>query len=129
MTLLTKLVLAAEFWWTLAGVLVWLRRLPLPELVQHLNKVSRVRRRHDDPVRLGQLAAAALRLPGWQARCLLRCLVAYRVIRRQGGEPVLQIGIRPDAVDHETHSWLELDGRDVGPPPGKGNHEVLVTYC
>jgi hypothetical protein len=52
----------------------------------------------------------------------------FRILREQGDEPVLVIGLPEDAENHIAHAWIELGGRDVGPPPGRGDHQELARY-
>lgn len=41
---------------------------------------------------------------------------------------MLVIGLPEEPVDERAHAWVELEGRDVGPPPGRGNHVELARY-
>ena len=59
------------------------------------------------------------------ARARARC---YRLLREQGDEPELVIGLPQTAADKDAHAWVELDGVDVGPPPGRGTHEELARF-
>ena len=34
----------------------------------------------------------------------------------------LVIGLPEQAKDERAHAWVELEGRDVGPPPGRAGH-------
>jgi hypothetical protein len=55
-------------------------------------------------------------------------LVHYRLLREQGDTPELVIGLEPSPRTKDAHAWLEVNGIDVGPPPGRGLHEELVRY-
>ena len=33
------------------------------------------------------------------------------------------------ARDVDAHAWIEMEGHDIGPPPGKGDHEELARYA
>jgi hypothetical protein len=52
----------------------------------------------------------------------------FRLLREQGDPAELVIGLPDAAADHEAHAWVEVDGRDVGPPPGRGQHEPLARF-
>jgi hypothetical protein len=54
--------------------------------------------------------------------------VLFRQLKRQGDDVELVIGLPIGAMDKEAHAWVEIDGHDVGPPPGRGMHEPLVRY-
>ena len=53
----------------------------------------------------------------------------FRLLRAQGEEPELVIGLPLEPRDRDAHAWIELAGRDVGPPPGKGRHVELARYA
>ncbi len=42
----------------------------------------------------------------------------YRLLREQGDAAELVIGLPKNPADKSAHAWVELDGVDVGPPPG-----------
>jgi hypothetical protein len=54
--------------------------------------------------------------------------VLYRLLRSRGEPAELVIGLPREPKDKDAHAWVELDGRDVGPPPGKAGHEQLARY-
>ena len=58
----------------------------------------------------------------------MSALVLYRLLREQGDEPELVIGLPQTAADKDAHAWVELGGVDVGPPPGRGTHEELARF-
>ncbi len=124
-----KAVLFARLWLGVAIVWVTLRRFPLPQAVRRLGEV---RQREGGirlaPNRYGSIVGRALHVGPLYPRCLLRALVLYRELQRQGDEARLVIGLPIEAVDKEAHAWVEIDGHDVGPPPGRGIHEPLVRY-
>ena len=64
-----------------------------------------------------------------RARCLFTSMVLFRLLRDQGDEPELVIGLPIEPKDKDAHAWVELGGRDVGPPPGRGRHEELARYA
>jgi len=63
-----------------------------------------------------------------RARCLVRAMVLYRLLRRQGLRPQVVIGLPPAAGAPDAHAWVELDGHDVGPAPGRSGHDELARY-
>ena len=52
----------------------------------------------------------------------------YRLLRRQGDPAELVIGLPASPRDKDAHAWVELDGRDVGPFPGRNGHVELARY-
>lgn len=122
-----KARLALRIWRSYARVKRGLRRRPLPQLVEALvgtaDESAPLRPRH-----LGLAVDRALHLGPIRPRCLTSSLVLYNLLREQGDEAVLVIGLPGEARDHAAHAWVELDGLDVGPPPGKGRHVELARY-
>jgi hypothetical protein len=55
-------------------------------------------------------------------------LVMFDLLRAEGLHPELVIGLPADPRSHIAHAWVEVDGRDVGPPPGRHQHGELVRY-
>jgi len=51
-----------------------------------------------------------------------------RLLRVQGNDAVLVIGLADDRPSTEAHAWVELAGRDMGPAPGAYGHRALVRY-
>ncbi len=123
-----KTMLYLRLWASLAVVWVTLRRMPLPEAVAYLGRVGEPRRPRLSPKRYGAIVGRALHVGRWRPRCLFSALVLFRALRRQGDDVQLVIGLPIEAVDHEAHAWVEIDGHDVGPPPGRGVHEPLARY-
>lgn len=106
-----------------------LRRRGLPELVRELGqRARRRRRRHQYPARLGRSVAAVLRVGPLRARCLVTSLVLFRLLREEGYEPVLVLGMPDEADSPMAHAWVEIAGHDVGPPPGRGVHRELMRF-
>jgi hypothetical protein len=68
----------------------------------------------------------SLRLGNRRPRCLVNALVLFRLLREQGEQAELVIGLLPNAPNQRAHAWVELDGRDVGPPPGRFGHEEMA---
>ena len=50
----------------------------------------------------------------------------FRLLREQGDDVELVIGLPEEAADERAHAWVELHGRDVGPPPGRAGHEEMA---
>lgn len=127
LSLLAKAALALRVWRAYVLVVLQVRKTPLVRLAHDLGK-----RPHQGPRRSPELLSHAvgrsLRIGRRQARCLTASLVLFKLLREQGDDPVLVIGLPARAVDHLAHAWIELDGRDVGPPPGRGRHVPLARY-
>lgn len=111
---------------TFARVQVLLRMRPLPALVEALRASAARRPPGHKPARLGRAVAAALRLGPYQPRCLVKSLVLYRLLLEEGHDAALVIGIPENAESTDAHAWVEIGGRDVGPPPGRGGHQELM---
>ena len=41
----------------------------------------------------------------------------------------LVIGLPKNPADKAAHAWVELDGIDVGPPPGRNGHEQMARFA
>lgn len=123
-----KLGLALRIWSWFGRVLLGVKREPLPRFVAGLRPAARRPGPSIDPVRLGRIVARLLRVGPWRARCLFTSLVLYRLLLEQGDRPQLVIGLPREPRDKDAHAWIELDGRDVGPPPGKSHHQELARY-
>ena len=104
-----------------------LRAKPLPTFAEELGRtVARAERR--SPWVLSGAVDRSLRLGPYRTRCLFGALVLYRLLREQGDEVELVIGLPASARDHAAHAWVELDGIDLGPPPGRGDHAELARF-
>ena len=106
-----------------------LRRRPLPDAVGKLGARPRPPTDRIDPRRLSRIVHRTLRIGDRRPRCLINALVLYRLLREQGDPAELVIGLPHDARDKDAHAWVELDGVDVGPPPGRDGHEELARYA
>lgn len=122
-----KVRLALRVWRAYALVRRDLRRKPLPALVRELGRPA-FRRDPHPPALLSLAVHRSLRLGSRTPRCLTKALVLYRLLREQGDDVELVIGLPPAARDHAAHAWVELDGRDVGPPPGRGRHAAMARF-
>jgi hypothetical protein len=54
--------------------------------------------------------------------------VLYRLLREQGDAAVLVVGLPEAAINKDAHAWVELNGIDVGPPPGRAGHEPMARF-
>src|SRR5258705_13821770 len=129
LTLSRKASLVLRSWYWFATTWVRLRREPIPEVVARLRGVERTSTHVVRPVRLGRIVGRSLGVGPLRARCLFTSMVLYRLLRQQGAAPELVIGLPTEPRDKDAHAWVELDGLDVGPPPGRGAHEELARYA
>lgn len=123
-----KALLATRILLVYALVRFQLRRVALPALVDRLTAVSATPGPRYPAAWLGTAVNRALRYVSRDPTCLWRSLVLLRLLRAQGDRAVLVIGLPEEPVDERAHAWVELEGRDVGPPPGRGNHVELARY-
>ena len=128
LTVRRRAVLAARIWWLAARVRRDVHRVPLPDLVARLDEHAVTAGRRHDARRLGAAVAHALTVGGRRPTCLVQSLVLYALLRAQGARPQLVIGLPDGAVSADAHAWIELDGADVGPPPGRAEHVALARY-
>ncbi len=121
-----RAVLLARVWRAYVEVLMILARSTLPEAVEQLATPAA-----RDPVSASLLSRAVtrgLRIGPWRPRCLQRSLVLFRLLRAQGDAAELVIGLPERPTSHDAHAWVELDGHDVGPWPGRNGHRDLARY-
>jgi hypothetical protein len=123
-----KTVLTARIWAVFVRTRVLERRLPLPDVTRRLAEGAEGVRTHLDPRRLGRIVGRVLRIGPWQPRCLFSALVLFRLLHEQGEAAELVIGmpVRPQSKD--AHAWVEVEGLDVGPPPGGRGRVPLARY-
>jgi hypothetical protein len=119
--------LALDVWRHWLTVAVALRAAPLPAAVARLGDVPPGTTTHAPP-RLARAVHRVLPPQPLGPRCLIRALVLYRLLRAQGEQPQLVIGLPPAPTGTQAHAWVELDGADVGPPPGRAGHAELARY-
>ena len=103
-----------------------LRRKPLPEVVQSLGHPTD--RPFHNPRQLTHWVDRSLRLGPFMPRCVVRSLVLYHYLRREGWPAEIVIGLPDRPADKNAHAWIEVDGQDVGPPPGRGQHVEMARY-
>jgi Transglutaminase-like superfamily len=111
-----------------AEVRLRLSREPLPGLA---SRFGNVQQRNGDRIPPRQLAWAidrTLRIGSRRPRCIFNALVMYRLLREQGDDAVLVIGLPKQAITKDAHAWVELAGTDVGPPPGRAGHEPMARF-
>ena len=111
-----------------AVVRVRLLRRPLPDVVRELATPRRTQPSLVGPRRLGRIVHDVLMVGPFSPRCLFLALVLYRLLRQQGRDVELVIGLPAEARDKDAHAWVELDGADVGPPPGGVGYQPLARY-
>jgi hypothetical protein len=122
-----RTALAIRVWRSYARVRWNLRRRSLPDLVSNLGRAS------SEPIglapdRLGRAVQRALTVGRHQPRCLVASLVLYDILRGANQRPELVIGLPEAPHTKDAHAWIEIDGVDVGPPPGRGRHRELARY-
>ncbi len=127
LSLPAKLGLALRIWSLYAQVLIGVRREQLPAYIARLGK-PRGGHAPLPPARLSRAVDRSLRLGSRRPRCLVNALVLFRLLREQGDSAELVIGLQATPADKDAHAWVELDGVDVGPPPGKGPHLELARF-
>ncbi|MDP8908469.1 MAG: lasso peptide biosynthesis B2 protein [Chloroflexota bacterium] len=119
--------MAIRIWRAYARVKVGLWRSPLPACVSELGRTA-VRGEGHPPALLSLAVHRSLQLGPLRPRCLTSSLVLYRLLREQGDDAEVVIGLPPEAPDHAAHAWVEIDDREVGPPPGRGRHEPFARF-
>jgi Transglutaminase-like superfamily len=122
-----KAGLVLRIWSLYPQVVFGLRREQLPAYVAKLGE-SDGGHEPRSPAQLSRAVDRSLRLGSRRPRCLVSALVLYRLLREQGDEAELVIGLPQNPADKDAHAWVELAGADVGPPPGKGRHEELARF-
>lgn len=123
-----KLTLLLRAWMWLAVVAIGVRLHPLPQLVARLDRPPPRPACQMQPRRLGRIVFRVLRIGPKRARCMLLSLVLFRLLREQGIEAEVVIGLPQSPKDKTAHAWVEVGGVDVGPPPGRGDNIELVRY-
>lgn len=124
-----RAALAYHIYVTFAVVVYRLRvrRLPVPRVIELVERAPEIRLPRGDSVGLGRQVYRALSLGRLQPRCLTLALTHFMLLSQLGLDPWLVIGLpRPDTSD--AHAWVELGGRDVGPPPGRDGSVELARF-
>lgn len=126
--LASKVALTGRIWLVFFIVSIGVRRRPLPQFVQRLSKSGRESRLNIHPQRLGRIVHRVLGVGSLRPRCLILALVLFKLLRSEGVPAEIVIGLPERPKDKNAHAWIEVDGVDVGPPPGRAGHEELVRY-
>lgn len=63
-----------------------------------------------EPRRVAWLVERAARNVPWPATCLRRSLVLWALLRREGVQAVIRLGVRKAEGSHAAHAWVELQG-------------------
>lgn len=123
-----KAELALRIWLRFVPLLYAVKRYPLPTLVERLGHAPRRPSHWVEPRRLGRIVGRVLRLGPFNPRCLYTSLVLYRLLHEEGEPAKLVIGLPLEPKDKDAHAWVEVAGMDVGPPPGRANHQELARF-
>lgn len=123
-----RLSLLGGIWFRTAKIRLRLLNTDLPTIVTELETPGRNARPRSHPIRLGRTIRRVLSIGPLKARCLTTALVHFQLLREQGVPAELVIGLPPAAPSKDAHAWVEIDGIDVGPPPGRGSHQELARY-
>lgn len=118
-------------WRTLRAFVTVHRELHFSSLPEAVARIGRVRKTSEAPIaprRLGALVYRILHIGPLRPRCLVLSLVFYRLLIEQGTPSELVIGLPQTPATKDAHAWIEIDGTDVGPPPGRGRHLELARY-
>ena len=102
-------------------------RESLPQYIARIGRADGPPGERSPPDRLRGAVLRVLRLGPWRPTCLTNALVLYRLLREQGDPAELVIGLPVEALDHRAHAWVELDGQDLGPFPGR-HHTALARF-
>ena len=119
-----NLLLATRLWLRLGRVAWELRRRPLPQAVHGLGpRGERTGGGHRIHARrLGKMVDRALHVGPWRPRCLFQAARLVLASPRSGRSSRARDRPRCGTRSKDAHAWVELDGIDVGPPPGPGTH-------
>lgn len=104
----------ARAWMYLLVARVALRFLPVRRVEALLAGISPKGRRAISSARLARLVAIAARGHLLPMTCLPRSLALQALLRRQGVEADLRIGVRREAGELRAHAWIEDGGHPVG---------------
>ena len=123
-----KAGLALRVWSRYLVVRALLARRPLPDVVRRAGRPRRRGRRPLPPARLSCAVHRSLHVGDRRPTCLVASLVLFRLLSEQGMRAEVVIGLPRRATSKDAHAWVELDGVDVGPPPGRGQHEAMARF-
>ncbi|HEX6300671.1 MAG TPA: lasso peptide biosynthesis B2 protein [Acidimicrobiia bacterium] len=121
--------LMTRIWLRYATVKVLLgKRQPLADTIDALRRRTPASPIHQEPRQLGRSVVRALRVGRLQPRCLTLALIHMSLLNDNGTPGQLVIGLPDGARSPRAHAWIEIDGVDIGPPPGRHGHQELVRY-
>ena len=120
--------LAFRIWRRYVVVKVQLSRQPLAESIQTLRDRRPASPIDQGPQQLGRSVVRALTVGRIQPRCLTLALIHMTLLEDNRIPNQLVIGLPKDPRSPRAHAWIEIDGIDIGPPPGRHGHEELVRY-
>lgn len=129
LSLPAKLLLVVKVWRSFTIVRLGLTVIPLPQLVARLGQPPKLASHQYAPQLLSRAVDRSLSINRFQPACLVRALVLYRLLREQGDPAQLVIGLPLHPPNHRAHAWVELDGKDVGPAPGRGQNLPLARFA
>ena len=104
------------------------RRQPLADTIDALRGRTPASPINQEPRQLGRSVVRALRVGRLQPRCLTLALIHMSLLNDNGTPGQLVIGLPDEARSPRAHAWIEIDGVDIGPPPGRHGHQELVRY-
>lgn len=104
------------------------RRKPLADTIETLRSRPPASPIDQEPRQLGRSVVKALRVGRMQPRCLTLALIHMSLLNDNGTPGQLVIGLPDAARSPRAHAWIEVDGVDIGPPPGRHGHQELVRY-
>jgi hypothetical protein len=126
--LIDNLALASRIWVIYLRVVVLLRRRPMHRVIETLGSPAGRARAPEVATHYSRAIHRALRLGDKRPRCLPSALVLYRLLKAGHIPAELVIGLPATPTSPIAHAWVELYGRDIGPPPGRHQHEELARY-
>lgn len=121
--------LASRIWLRYAAVkFLLVRRRPLADTISTLLSRPAASPIDQGPGQLGRSVVRALSVGRLQPRCLTLALIHMTLLKDNGISAQIVIGLPDEARGPRAHAWIELDGVDIGPPPGRHGHEELARY-
>jgi len=121
--------LMTRIWLRYATVKVLLGKgQPLADTIDALRGRTPASPINQEPRQLGRSVVRALRVGRLQPRCLTLALIHMSLLNDNGTPGQLVIGLPDEARSPRAHAWIEIDGVDIGPPPGRHGHQELVRY-
>ena len=126
--LVRNAALAGRIWLTYLRVVRLLRSQPMHDAIRALGRPSSRRESSEVATRYSRAIHRTLRLGNKRPRCLPSALVLYSLLKAGHIPAELVIGLPATPTSPIAHAWVELDGRDIGPPPGRHQHQELARY-